>query len=29
MLTARDEEIDEVLRFEVGADDYINKQVRA
>lgn len=29
MLTARDEEIDEVLGLEVGADDYITKPVRA
>ena len=29
MLTARDEEIDEVLGLEVGADDYIVKPVRA
>ena len=29
MLTARDEEIDEVLGLEMGADDYITKPVRA
>lgn len=29
MLTARDEEIDEVLGLEVGADDYLTKPVRA
>lgn len=29
MLTARDEEIDEVLGLEVGADDYMTKPVRA
>lgn len=29
MLTARDEEIDEVLGLELGADDYITKPVRA
>ena len=29
MLTARDEEIDEVLGLEVGADDYITKPVRS
>jgi DNA-binding response OmpR family regulator len=29
MLTARDEEIDEVLGLEVGADDYLIKPVRA
>ncbi|MDT0596043.1 response regulator transcription factor [Glaciecola petra] len=29
MLTARDEEIDEVLGLEVGADDYVTKPVRA
>ncbi len=29
MVTARDEEIDEVLGLEVGADDYMNKPVRA
>jgi two-component system, OmpR family, response regulator len=29
MLTARDEEIDEVLGIEMGADDYITKPVRA
>ena len=29
MLTARDEEIDEVLGLEVGADDYLTKPIRA
>lgn len=29
MITARDEEIDEVLGLEMGADDYITKPVRA
>jgi len=29
MLTARDEEIDEVLGLEIGADDYLTKPVRA
>lgn len=29
MLTARDEEIDEVIGLELGADDYITKPVRA
>jgi len=29
MLTARDEEIDEVLGLEMGADDYLTKPVRA
>lgn len=29
MLTARDEEIDEVLGLELGADDYLTKPVRA
>ncbi len=29
MLTARDEELDEVLGLEVGADDYMTKPVRA
>jgi len=29
MVTARDEEIDEVLGLEVGADDYMTKPVRA
>lgn len=29
MLTARDEEIDEVIGLEVGADDYLTKPVRA
>ncbi|MBU1556114.1 MAG: response regulator, partial [Gammaproteobacteria bacterium] len=28
MLTARDEEIDEILGLEMGADDYITKPVR-
>ena len=29
MITARDDEIDEVLGLEMGADDYITKPVRA
>ena len=29
MLTARDEEIDEVLGLEMGADDYMTKPIRA
>jgi DNA-binding response OmpR family regulator len=29
MLTAIDEEIDEILSFEVSAGDYITKQIRA
>jgi len=29
MLTARDEELDEVLGLEMGADDYLTKPVRA
>ena len=29
MLTARDEEVDEIIGFEMGADDYITKPVKA
>ena len=29
MVTARDEEIDEVIGLEVGADDYLTKPIRA
>jgi DNA-binding response OmpR family regulator len=29
MVTARDEEVDEVIGLEVGADDYLTKPIRA